>query len=504
MLRQVSNLSVEVSTSILSKRQSEFQLKSPESDDASALFWQGLVACVLGVAIGLVLLQFTNKPVHFAKIPTFVANNNGQNLNDDNNFWNMWTPLNHRMFVLLMGVDSNGRNTDRFNGTRSDTMMLVCIDPQANKVGVVSLPRDSRVELAGGRGIAKLNAAHALGGPQLTIDTIASNFYLPVDRYIVVDTHGLKKLFELIGPVEVMVEKDMHYRDRTAGLNVDLKCGLQTLTPEQMEEYVRFRHDEKGDIGRIERQQWFMRQVAKRLQEPQTILKIPDFIQLGTQYVHTDLSFEDMARLASYLKDFKRENVKTAMLPGEPSMINGGSYWLPDMESSFKVFDRVLGYNPVSQGAVGLTASETETLALYDSTRPGAAHASTLTQNGSDVAARPMSVAIKYPRGCEAYVDQLEKEIKANGWVVRYKWLQNSAECSHEQIVQNDSDCDENKLEALRTVIPQLSHCPVVVSVVHKPATQCTIVVSPSMAGLLSDSSMTGAPQAIVQSTMSQ
>src|SRR6202011_2267561 len=104
--------------------------------------------------------------------------------------------------VLLMGVDSNGIGTQRFTSTRSDTMMLISCDPIAKRVGVVSIPRDSRVAIPG-HGNDKINAAHAFGGPELAVKTVGEVFQVPIDHYVVIDVQGLRKLFEVLGPVEV-------------------------------------------------------------------------------------------------------------------------------------------------------------------------------------------------------------------------------------------------------------------------------------------------------------
>src|SRR5690606_1966378 len=110
---------------------------------------------------------------------------------------------------------------------------------------------------------------------ELTMRTVEENFGVPVDHYLIVDTQGIKKLFDLLGPVEVVVEKEMHYHDQTAGLNIDLMPGRQLLDAEQLEGYVRFRHDARADIGRTERQQWLMRQLVSKLKEPSILMKAP-------------------------------------------------------------------------------------------------------------------------------------------------------------------------------------------------------------------------------------
>ena len=105
-----------------------------------------------------------------------------------------------------MGVDWNGnKEAERYQGNRSDTMMLVSLDPDHDKVGIISIPRDSQVTI--GRHTGKINQAHANGGPELAVSTVRDNFGVEVDHYVVVDTVGLKDLFKLLGPVEVCVEK---------------------------------------------------------------------------------------------------------------------------------------------------------------------------------------------------------------------------------------------------------------------------------------------------------
>ncbi len=323
--------------------------------------WQTVLATVAGVTIGLSLTNYYNNQYEIKAAAARLATDQrllashpaGQvgavtpdsapkGLLDFSNI-NLWPKLEKRMNVLLMGVDSNGRDTERFTGCRSDTMMIASLDPKSHKVSLVSLPRDSRVRIADNHGVDKINAAHALGGPELAVKTVSGDFGVPIDHYIVIDVQGLKKVFEVLGPVDVVVEKPMHYRDRAGHLNIALEPGVVTMDAAKLEEYVRFRHDAKGDIGRIERQQWFMRQVKKKLEEPQVLLKLLDLFKLAGDYVRTDLSCEEMAKLAAFSKEIKPSQIQTAMLPGIGTTIYGGSYWLPEPESAAIVLHRLLG-----------------------------------------------------------------------------------------------------------------------------------------------------------------
>lgn len=379
--------------------------------------------------------------------------------------------LSERMNLLVMGVDSNGKGSQRFLGTRSDTMMIVSLEPSKHKVGLVSIPRDSRVEIPG-HGTDKINAAHALGGPEMSVSTVRNTFLVQIDHYVVVDTQGLKTLFEALGPVQILVEKPMHYRDRTAGLYVNLEPGLQTLDPVQAEEYVRFRHDAMGDLGRMDRQQWFLRQIAHKLREPQIILKLPELIAFARDNVVTDMTAEDMVKAVAFLKDIQPTQIETAKLPGDSATITGGSYWLPDMERSRVVLQRLVGTGLLSAQAQGLEnqgqSSEQKRMDEPNST-------------GSQMSVvKPISVSIRYPRGAEDTAVRVEKVLSSCGYVVRYKWQVPDAECQHEQINQNSERADEEQTTALRRNLPEVGSWPVVLSIDSKPLSDFTLVLSPS------------------------
>jgi LCP family protein required for cell wall assembly len=374
--------------------------------------------------------------------------------------------LDQRMNILLMGVDWNGLNSQRFTGTRSDTMMLISCDPVSKRVGVVSIPRDSRVKIPG-HGTDKINAAHAFGGPELSAETVREVFGVPVDHYIAIDTQGLRKVFEVLGPVEVKVEKKMRYVDHAGHLKVTLDPGVQVLTPIQAEEYVRFRHDARGDIGRIDRQQWFMRQVSKKLREPQVVLKLPQLFKLASDYVVTDLSVEDMAKLANFGKDIQPNQVETAMLPGEAQMIHGGSYWVPNEQAYIAVFNRLLG-TPMN---IGQDGSELSTASMSS---PNSAIAAE-DRSGQ----KKVSFVIRYPKGSEKTAESFEKQLTDAGYAVKYRARADAADCAHEQLIQCSYRADDALTQRLRSNIAKIADWPVVVALEDKPSADFTLVICP-------------------------
>jgi LCP family protein required for cell wall assembly len=261
--------------------------------------------------------------------------------------------------ILVMGVDVNYSSKDRntYEGTRTDTMMLVRVSPEKKTLSVVSLPRDSKVYLAENHGVDKLNAAHAIGGPELAVQTVQDSFGIPIDNYVVVNFQGVHEVVDAIGGVDIYVDKPMHYRDRTAKLNIDFEPGQHHLDGKKAEEFLRFRHDALADIGRIRRQQQFIAALTAKMRDPWIITHIPQLIQLGTQYVQTDLTTDELLRLGYFMKDVNMDSVRVATLPGHPS---GGpvSYWIIDPEPAQEVLDRLILDNPTARDQFGENTSE--------------------------------------------------------------------------------------------------------------------------------------------------
>lgn len=250
--------------------------------------------------------------------------------------------LPRRQNILLLGVDSNGSNTDPWVGTRSDTIVLLNIDPKTRSVNAISIPRDSKVYLAGDYGVQKINAAHALGGINLTKRTVEEVLGVKVDRYIMVSDEAVKRLVDALDGVPIYVEKKMNYDDYSGKLHVHLNKGLNVLDGKNAVGYLRFRHDGLGDIGRTQRQQWFLRGLLEKIQTPQAIPKIPEMLNIATTYVKTDLSLYEMSQYAALAKSFDVSKIEVATLPGSPNKKGSTSYWILDPAKTQEVVNRLV------------------------------------------------------------------------------------------------------------------------------------------------------------------
>jgi len=247
-------------------------------------------------------------------------------------------PLN----LLILGTDitfniDTGRADYSFG--RTDTIMLLHYDPLKEKINVLSIPRDTYVEIPGYRN-TKINASFVLGKVDLTLKTVEKLTGVKVDRYIIMNTKGLIKLVDLLGGIEVDVEKDMYYVDKAQGLFINLKKGPQKLSGKTSEGYIRFRHDALGDIGRIERQQNFLKALTKSLSSPNALVKSPFIVGLIQKNLKSNLSLKEFILLANTLRQLKLKEINTLSVPGEPADNEAGSVWLINREELKKIISQ--------------------------------------------------------------------------------------------------------------------------------------------------------------------
>src|SRR5574344_268702 len=250
--------------------------------------------------------------------------------------------LPKRQNILLLGVDSNGSGTDPWRGTRSDTILLLNIDPKSHSVNVISIPRDSKVYLSDDHGVQKINSAHALGGIKLVKATVEETLGVKVDKYIIVSDEAVRRIVDTIGGVPVYVEKNMFYNDYSGNLHVNLQQGINVLDGQNAVGYLRFRKDGLGDIGRTQRQQWFLRAFAEKIQTPQAIAKLPEMINTVTTYVKTNMSLYELSQYAAFAKNIDLGQIEVATLPGAPNKKGYISYWILDPEKTQEVVNRLI------------------------------------------------------------------------------------------------------------------------------------------------------------------
>lgn len=257
------------------------------------------------------------------------------------------------MKVLTTDVDDlppEARNlgyhalVNSFDGL-SDTMLLVRFNPHTDQLIVLSLPRDTRTTVQGQ--MTKLNEANHYGGPALAARSVSDLLGgVEIDRYVRINVQGVEKLIDALGGVTVNVPKDLKYQDDSQHLYINLKAGEQQLDGDKALQFLRFRYDDYGDIGRIQRQQMLMRALVEQALSPKTVARLPKVLSVVQSHVDTNLSVEELLALAGYAANTDAYNTQMLMLPGDFSSSSDFelSYWLPNLGEIDTMVSEYFGY----------------------------------------------------------------------------------------------------------------------------------------------------------------
>ena len=267
--------------------------------------------------------------------------------------------------VMILGVDERDDDVGR-----SDTLMLATVDPKQKQVSLLSIPRDTRTLIQGS--YDKINSAYAYGGWKLTRDVVEDLLDTPVDHYVLVNTRSFPRIIDAIGGIDLYVESRMYYVDEwddavPGGLVIDLYPGMQHMDGVTAMSYVRYR-DEEGDIGRIARQQRFMRAVMEKVTSPAIVTRLPAVIRECMGAVETDLSFRQILELAGSIKEAQGNGLRAEMLPGRPLYIDEVSYWVPDLTETRTRLASTLGITMTQKARAEIEREQREYEASIPST----------------------------------------------------------------------------------------------------------------------------------------
>jgi len=217
--------------------------------------------------------------------------------------------------VLVLGSDVVSGNTD----------VMAAVQVENGITRITQVPRDTYVETPN-HGVLKANALYGLIGPAAVKQEVSALLGQPIERHLKLNLAAVNKVADALGGVEVDVPKRMYYVDNSQGLYIDLDPGLQVLKGEKLEGFLRFRHDESGDLGRMERQRLVINQVFRKLAQPATLAQLPALLRIAGEDIHTDLSPLELTQLISAMAHTK---LSTGRLAGREYWENELSYWMP-------------------------------------------------------------------------------------------------------------------------------------------------------------------------------
>ncbi len=231
-------------------------------------------------------------------------------------------PGTDRVNILLLGIDK--RDDEPIAGTRSDTMMLASIDPVSKSAALISLPRDMWVTIPGctyregcSGGQQRINVAHAVGGPELAVQTVSTDFGVPIQHYARVDFHGFQQMVDAVGGVVIDVDwpvKDDEYPTPDYGyMRIYFGPGPQLMDGSQALEYARSRHG-MNDFARAGRQQKVILSVRNRVLQLDMLSKAPQLVGIAQNSVTTDLSPVEMLELGKLVSQIDRDKITNLVI----------------------------------------------------------------------------------------------------------------------------------------------------------------------------------------------
>jgi LCP family protein required for cell wall assembly len=229
--------------------------------------------------------------------------------------------------VVLLGSDARAEEA-----SRSDTIVIT----KAGS-GMLAVPRDTLVDIPG-VGEDKINAAFASGGPELTVETLENLTGLRMNDYVIVHFGGVEEIVDAMGGITLEVDNPI--RVGIDGRRVYIPAGTQTLDGTQALAYVRYRGGPTADIGRIGRQQKFLRELARQSTSPAKLPRLPVTASATWRNIDTNMSLLEAARFAVRTR---LSGIGDAELyPGTPQYIGGISYWVPDKEAGDEVVSETI------------------------------------------------------------------------------------------------------------------------------------------------------------------
>lgn len=243
--------------------------------------------------------------------------------------------------IALFGVDSNAQRKSEGDGQRSDSIMVLSINPDKKTTEIVSIPRDTQAEIVGHGSTEKINHAYAYGGPNMAVKSLEKLLDVPIDHYATVDMDGIKGMVDAIGGVDVVSNATFSFDG-----NHFVKGEKTHLNGDQALAFIRSRKEEGagGDFGRQERQQLVLRGIADELTSVKSLTNFNGVTDQIEENVKTDLSLGELNTIRSKYKK-ANENVNRLQLEGSGGIQNDGLYYYVPDESSLNNVSNALREN---------------------------------------------------------------------------------------------------------------------------------------------------------------
>jgi len=325
------------------KPTSRVQTKQNKKRRKKLIFFTGLLGLCL---VLLCILPFKNQ-IALTLFKTIFSKDIAASLNEsyqpiDQNTTRLIKD-NEPYSLLLLGIDQRGKEP-----ARSDAIIYAVVRPKDNKLLLISIPRDSYVEIVGKNKPNKINAAHAFGGAKMSVDTVEKFVGNPVDYYATINFRGLIDVVDTIGGIKLpitknIVNKSKYHEKFTIEANKPKYFGTEALN------YVRYRED--SDFNRTARQRTFIGAMINEMKSIKNITKIDDLIKIAGENFKTNMKADEITKMAESLIQSSPE-IMSYMLEGSDKKINGIYYYMPKDSSVTAIQSAIKSWlDPSSEAA---------------------------------------------------------------------------------------------------------------------------------------------------------
>ena len=221
--------------------------------------------------------------------------------------------------ILILGVDDSERQ-------EADTILVLSFANDTGKSRIIGIPRDTWIATRTRSG--KIGELYGWGGANVLVREVSKLLGVSIHQYIIIDMTTFADLIDVLGGLDIYVEENMDYDDEVAGLSIHIPQGYQHLSGEEVQKYLRYRDDKLGDVGRVQRQQKFIKALYAKVLQLDTIPKLPAIADIFRNRMDTSAEIFDSAHLANVLRRMSSDPPTTLLLPGADN-VDGA--WVPNV-----------------------------------------------------------------------------------------------------------------------------------------------------------------------------
>lgn len=258
---------------------------------------------------------------------------------------------NESINILLLGMDIGDiEQVENADIKRTDTIMVLNYNPDNKKINLVSVPRDTQIEVQAYDGLGvlrdywKINTAYALGGGEEVVKHVESLLEIPINYIVKIDYKAFRNFIDAIGGIKINIEQDMFYDDNEQDLHINFTAGETVLLDGQKaEEFFRWRENNdgtglvEGDLGRIRNQQKFIKEVIKKCLSPAIIFKMPKILDVIKEDISTNMPAKKM--ISYGFKFLFNDGISMQTLEGYPEELYDENFLVVDKDQNKEIID---------------------------------------------------------------------------------------------------------------------------------------------------------------------